>query len=54
MVFWDFVEKKFYIFGVIYWLEDFYFLFVILIICVFGLFFIIVFVGCVWCGYVCF
>lgn len=52
-VLWDLAEKKFHIFGATYWPEDLYLLSAILIICAFGLFFITVLAGRVWCGYAC-
>jgi len=47
-VWWDLPERKFHIFGATFWPQDF-----LLIICAFGLFFITVFAGRVWCGYTC-
>ncbi|KJJ97500.1 (Fe-S)-binding protein [Pseudomonas sp. 21] len=52
-VLWDLPERKFYIFGATFWPQDFILLSAILIIAAFGLFFITVFVGRVWCGYTC-
>ncbi|MCQ4317240.1 cytochrome c oxidase accessory protein CcoG [Stutzerimonas zhaodongensis] len=52
-VFWDLPERKFYIFGATFWPQDFILLSALLIICAFGLFFITVFAGRVWCGYTC-
>jgi len=52
-VLWDLNESKFYIFGATFWPQDFILLSALLIICAFGLFFITVFAGRVWCGYSC-
>jgi len=52
-VWWDLPERKFHIFGATFWPQDFMLLSWLLIICAFGLFFITVFAGRVWCGYTC-
>jgi cytochrome c oxidase accessory protein FixG len=52
-VWWDLPERKFYVFGATFWPQDFMLLSWLLIICAFGLFFITVFAGRVWCGYTC-
>lgn len=52
-VWWNLPERKFYIFGATFWPQDFMLLSWLLIICAFGLFFITVFAGRVWCGYAC-
>ena len=52
-VWWNLPERKFYIFGSTYWPQDFVLLSALLIIAAFGLFFITVFAGLVWCGYPC-
>ncbi|OHC19854.1 MAG: cytochrome c oxidase accessory protein CcoG [Pseudomonadales bacterium RIFCSPHIGHO2_02_FULL_60_43] len=52
-VWWNLPERKFYIFGSTYWPQDFVLLSALLIIAAFGLFFITVFAGRVWCGYTC-
>lgn len=52
-VWWDLPERKFHIFGATYWPQDFVLLSALLIIAAFGLFFITVFAGRVWCGYTC-
>jgi len=52
-VWWDLPERKFYVFGATFWPQDFILLSALLIICAFGLFFITVFAGRVWCGYTC-
>lgn len=52
-VLWDIDAKKFHIFGATFWPDDLILLSAILIICAFGLFFIAVLAGRVWCGYAC-
>ncbi|WP_060479557.1 cytochrome c oxidase accessory protein CcoG [Pseudomonas promysalinigenes] len=52
-VWWNLPERKFYIFGATIWPQDFILLSGILIVAAFGLFFITVFAGRVWCGYTC-
>ncbi|MFC3607033.1 cytochrome c oxidase accessory protein CcoG [Stutzerimonas tarimensis] len=52
-VWWNLPERKFYIFGATFWPQDFILLSALLIISAFGLFFITVFAGRVWCGYTC-
>ena len=52
-VWWNLPERKFYIFGSTFWPQDFVLLSALLIIAAFGLFFITVFAGRVWCGYTC-
>lgn len=52
-VWWNLPERKFYVFGATFWPQDFMLLSWLLIICAFGLFFITVFAGRVWCGYAC-
>ncbi|TRX74374.1 cytochrome c oxidase accessory protein CcoG [Pseudomonas mangiferae] len=52
-VWWDLPERKFFIFGATFWPQDFVLLSALLIIAAFGLFFITVFAGRVWCGYTC-
>lgn len=52
-VFWDLSGKQFHIFGSTFWPQDLVLLSAILIICAFGLFFLTVLAGRVWCGYTC-
>ena len=52
-VWWNLPERKFFIFGATFWPQDFILLSGILIISAFGLFFITVYAGRVWCGYTC-
>ncbi|MEX6503800.1 cytochrome c oxidase accessory protein CcoG [Pseudomonas zhanjiangensis] len=52
-VLWDLGNSQFHIFGATFWPQDFVLLSALLIIAAFGLFFITVFAGRVWCGYSC-
>ena len=52
-VLWDIEDRKFFIFGATFWPQDFVLLSALLIIAAFGLFFITVLAGRVWCGYSC-
>lgn len=52
-VWFDLGARQFHIFFVTFWPQDFFLLSFALIICAFGLFFITVFAGRVWCGYTC-
>ncbi len=52
-VLWDLGSSQFHIFGATFWPQDFVLLSALLIIAAFGLFFITVFAGRVWCGYTC-
>ena len=52
-VLWDLGGRQFHIFGATYWPQDFILLSALLIIAAFGLFFITVLAGRVWCGYAC-
>ncbi|AHL74800.1 (Fe-S)-binding protein [Stutzerimonas stutzeri] len=52
-VLWDLGKQQFHIFGATFWPQDFIFLSAVLIIAAFGLFFITVLAGRVWCGYAC-
>ena len=52
-VLWDIAERKFYVFGATFWPQDFALLSAILIIAAFGLFFLTVLFGRIWCGYSC-
>ncbi|ABC29097.1 Polyferredoxin [Hahella chejuensis KCTC 2396] len=53
LVLFDLPNRKFHIFGAIFWPQDFVLLSWLLIICAFGLFFITTLFGRVWCGYTC-
>ena len=50
-VLWDLAGGKFYIFGATFWPQDLILLSALLIICAFGLFFLTVLAGRIWCGY---
>ncbi|WP_217476815.1 cytochrome c oxidase accessory protein CcoG [Stutzerimonas stutzeri] len=52
-VLWDLGKQQFHIFGVTFWPQDFILLSALLIIAAFGLFFITVLAGRIWCGYAC-
>jgi cytochrome c oxidase accessory protein FixG len=52
-VLFDIPERRFYIFGITFWPEDFILVTTLLIIAAFGLFFVTVLAGRVWCGYTC-
>ena len=52
-VLWDIGKQQFHIFGATFWPQDFMLLSALLIIAAFGLFFITVLAGRVWCGYAC-
>ncbi|WP_050466050.1 cytochrome c oxidase accessory protein CcoG [Herbaspirillum chlorophenolicum] len=52
-VLFDLVTRKFYLFGLVLWPQDFIWLAALLIICAFGLFLFTAVAGRVWCGYAC-
>ncbi|MCG2583996.1 cytochrome c oxidase accessory protein CcoG [Massilia sp. TS11] len=52
-VLFDLVNRKFYIFGLVLWPQDFIYLAVLLIICAYGLFLVTAVAGRVWCGFAC-
>lgn len=52
-VLWDLSRQQFHIFGATFWPQDFILLSALLIIAAFGLFFVTVLAGRVWCGYAC-
>ncbi|WP_313027310.1 cytochrome c oxidase accessory protein CcoG [Pseudomonas lopnurensis] len=52
-VLWDLGRQQFHIFGATFWPQDFILLSGLLIIAAFGLFFITVLAGRIWCGYAC-
>lgn len=52
-VLWDVGKQQFHIFGATFWPQDFILLSALLIIAAFGLFFITVLAGRVWCGSAC-
>ena len=52
-VLFDLAARKFYIFGLVLWPQDFIFLAALLIICAYGLFLVTAVAGRVWCGFAC-
>ena len=52
-VLFDLVSRKFYIFGLVLWPQDFIYLAALLIACAWGLFLVTAVAGRVWCGYSC-
>ncbi|MFC5474488.1 cytochrome c oxidase accessory protein CcoG [Paraherbaspirillum soli] len=52
-VLFDLVARKFYIFGVVLWPQDFIYLAALLIICAYSLFLVTAVAGRVWCGFAC-
>ncbi|HSY28298.1 MAG TPA: cytochrome c oxidase accessory protein CcoG, partial [Burkholderiaceae bacterium] len=52
-VLFDLEARKFYIFGIVLWPQDFIYLATLLIICAYGLFLVTAVAGRVWCGYAC-
>lgn len=53
LVHFDLPNRKFHLYGITFWPQDFVLLALALIICAFGLFFITTLFGRVWCGYTC-
>jgi cytochrome c oxidase accessory protein FixG len=49
----DLTARKFYIFGIVFWPQDFIYLTVLLLICAFSLFLFTAVAGRLWCGYAC-
>ncbi len=49
----DLPARKFHIYGMTFWPQEFVLLSILLIICAYGLFFITTLFGRVWCGYTC-
>ncbi|GGY03410.1 cytochrome c oxidase accessory protein CcoG [Paludibacterium paludis] len=52
-VLFDMVERKFFLFGMTFWPQDFIFLSALLMCCAFGLFAWTTIAGRLWCGYSC-
>lgn len=52
-VLFNIAERKFYIFGIIFWPQDVFYLAVLLIISAFALFLFTAVAGRLWCGYAC-
>ena len=53
MVLFDLPARKFYIFGMVFWPQDFFFLAMFLIIAALSLFFFTALAGRLWCGFAC-
>ncbi|WP_373870334.1 cytochrome c oxidase accessory protein CcoG [Noviherbaspirillum aridicola] len=52
-VLFDLAARKFYIFGLVLWPQDFIYLALLLIICAYALFLFTAIAGRLWCGYAC-
>jgi cytochrome c oxidase accessory protein FixG len=52
-VLFDLVSRKFYIFGLVLWPQDFIYLAALLIVCAYSLFLVTAIAGRVWCGFAC-
>lgn len=52
-VLFDLPERKFYIFSLVFWPQDFFYLAMLLIIAALSLFFFTALAGRLWCGYAC-
>jgi cytochrome c oxidase accessory protein FixG len=52
-VLFDLGTRKFHLFGLVLWPQDFIYLAALLIICAYGLFLVTAVAGRVWCGYAC-
>ena len=52
-ILFDLLSRKFYIFGLVLWPQDFIYLAALLIACAWGLFLVTAVAGRVWCGYSC-
>jgi cytochrome c oxidase accessory protein FixG len=52
-VLFDLASRKFYLFGLVLWPQDFIYLAGLLIVCACGLFLVTALAGRVWCGYAC-
>jgi cytochrome c oxidase accessory protein FixG len=52
-VLFDLVARKFYIFGIVFWPQDFIYLTALLVISAFSLFLFTAVAGRLWCGYAC-
>lgn len=53
IVHFDLPARKFHLYGITFWPQDFFLLAIALIICAYGLFFITTLFGRLWCGYTC-
>jgi cytochrome c oxidase accessory protein FixG len=52
-VLFDLPARKFYVFGLAFWPQDFYYLSLLLMLAAFSLFFFTAIAGRLWCGYAC-
>ena len=52
-VLFDVASRKFYLFGLVLWPQDFIYLAALLILCAYGLFLVTAVAGRVWCGFAC-
>ncbi len=52
-VLFDLAARKFYVFGLVFWPQDVFYLAVLLIICAYALFLFTAVAGRLWCGYAC-
>jgi cytochrome c oxidase accessory protein FixG len=52
-VLFDLGARKFYIFGIVFWPQDFIYLTILLLICAYSLFLFTTVAGRLWCGYAC-
>ncbi|WP_020653129.1 cytochrome c oxidase accessory protein CcoG [Massilia niastensis] len=52
-VLFDLASRKFYLFGIVFWPQDFIYLAALLIVCAYGLFLVTAVAGRVWCGFAC-
>lgn len=52
-VLFDLAARKFYLFGIVLWPQDFIYLALLLIVCAYSLFLFTAVAGRVWCGYAC-
>ncbi|MBP6513874.1 MAG: cytochrome c oxidase accessory protein CcoG [Steroidobacteraceae bacterium] len=52
-VLFDLPARKFYVFGIVFWPQDFFFLTMLLIIAALSLFFFTAILGRIWCGWAC-
>ncbi|HEX4858581.1 MAG TPA: 4Fe-4S binding protein, partial [Usitatibacteraceae bacterium] len=52
-VLFDLAARKFYIFGIVFWPQDFIYLTVLLLLSAFSLFLFTAIAGRLWCGYAC-
>ncbi|MCC7414357.1 MAG: cytochrome c oxidase accessory protein CcoG [Gammaproteobacteria bacterium] len=53
IVLWDLPNRKFHLFGLVFWPQDFIYLTLLLIIAAMSLFFFTTLAGRLWCGYAC-